>query len=222
MVLSFLDRLRQELHTPQRTKKSRTAYAAELAYGRWRGPAPQSAKQAAVIVLLCGETPFEPAEAPLDRWQFPLTLRPHHLPRHGGQISLPGGELQTGETHWQAAVRELEEELGVAKSSVVQLGTLSPYYVFASHFVVTPVVGLTLSKPSWQPQVSEVAEVFEMSLRHLLHPTNKKSPLQERGGIAFRAPCILLENRQIWGATCLILGELIAALHTAEQTNSTS
>ena len=215
----FLERLSSELSVPTRKKNARTPYAAELAYGRWRGPAPVGAKEAAVVILLCKNTNLATSDTSLEDWQFPLTLRPEHLPRHGGQISLPGGELEQGETHWQAALRELQEELGVCTTDVVRLGPLSPLYVFASNYRVTPYVALSLSAPAWKPQASEVAEVFEMSLTHLMAPENTKNPLLERYGIAFHAPCILLEHRQIWGATCLILGELIAAFRAAEGTH---
>jgi hypothetical protein len=51
-----------------------------------------------------------------------------------------------------------------------------------------------------------------MSLRHLIDPKNVQVPLQQRYGISFHTPCFLLKNRRIWGATSLILGELLAAI----------
>lgn len=216
MRLPFLERLSGELAVPRRAENARAAYAAELSYGRWRGPAPDGAKEAAVIILLCKNSSRTSSTDPLALWQFPLTLRPENLPRHGGQISLPGGELAQGETHWQAAVRELEEELGVPPARVLQLGALAPLYVFASNYRVIPYVAACDDVPFWRPQASEVAEVFEMSLHHLIDPDHVKQPRLTRNGVTFHAPCILHENRQIWGATCLILGELIAAVSAAE------
>jgi 8-oxo-dGTP pyrophosphatase MutT (NUDIX family) len=216
MLPAFMVRLQNELNVPQRDKNAHKAYAAQLAYGRWRGPAPTTAREAAVMILLYRDPlSATTTDAPLDQWQFPLTLRVENLPRHGGQISLPGGELQQGETAWQAALRESKEELGICPADVVQLGALSPSYVFVSNYRVTPFVAFTLPKPLWQPQESEVAEVFEMSLQHLIDPKNVQVPLQQRYGISFHTPCFLLKNRRIWGATSLILAELLAAIRVA-------
>ena len=216
MLPSPLDRLRNALHVPQRNTDASKMFAAELAYGRYRGPAPTDARRAAVMILLHENRHWtDTLEPPLDRWHFPLTLRVESLSRHGGQISLPGGALQIGESNWQAAVRESEEELGVCLADVIRLGELSASYVFASNYLVTPFVAFLPSEPIWQRQESEVAEIFEMSLRHLVDAGNFRIPLRERYGIAFRSPCIDHEKREIWGATSLILGQLITAIRVA-------
>ena len=137
------------------------------------------------------------------------------LSRHGGQISLPGGALQIGESNWQAAVRESEEELGVCLADVIRLGELSASYVFASNYLVTPFVAFLPSEPIWKRQESEVADIFEMSLRHLVDTGNFRIPLRKRYGISFRSPCIDHEKCEIWGATSLILGQLITAIRVA-------
>ena len=79
-------------------------YQPQASYGRHFGPAPASARPAAVLVLL-----YPDAGA----WHLPLTLRPMYLADHAGQISLPGGAVEPGESSELAAVRELDEELGV-------------------------------------------------------------------------------------------------------------
>src|SRR5687768_11349335 len=73
-----------------------------LAYGRHAGPAPDAARQAAVMALLYRDG---------DEWRVPLTLRPEHFTEHAGQICFPGGGIEPGETCETAALRELEEEL---------------------------------------------------------------------------------------------------------------
>src|SRR3989337_917516 len=100
----------------------------QMSYSRHAGPAPITARQAAVLVLLCRRA---------GRWHLPLTVRTDTLPQHGGQICLPGGTVEPGETSSQAAVRELREELGV-DGPVEPFGRLSDCYVFASDFVITP------------------------------------------------------------------------------------
>ena len=120
----------------------------ELSYGRHAGPAPSTARHAAVMLLLFRRD---------GRWHLPLTERPSSLLRHGGQISLPGGTIEPGETSEQAAVRELREELGI-DAPVDMLGRLADCYVFASNFVVTPWLAATTVEPHWRPDAREVQQ----------------------------------------------------------------
>src|SRR5262245_5387182 len=94
--------------------------APELSYGRHRGPAPYTARAAAVVLLLFRRG---------GRWHIPLTERPATLAHHAGQISLPGGAVDAGESSNDAAIRELNEELGYDEPIEV-LGRLSDCYVF--------------------------------------------------------------------------------------------
>jgi 8-oxo-dGTP pyrophosphatase MutT (NUDIX family) len=71
------------------------------------------------------------------RWHLPLTQRPATLVRHGGQISLPGGRIEPGESSEDAARRELAEELGITES-LEMLGRLPDRFVYASDYVITP------------------------------------------------------------------------------------
>ena len=216
MLPLFIDSLCKVLPQQLPDTDHRKTYAVELAYGRYRGPAPTDAQHAAVMVLLHIDLSAEDvAEPQLADYHFPLTLRVPHLTRHGGQISLPGGVLNRNENAWQAAVREAEEELGVDLPDIVTIGQLTTTYVYVSNFIVTPYVAFLPFTPTWKAQKSEVAQIFEMSLMHLINPDHFSSPLRERHGVVFRSPCIEHSNHQIWGATGLILGELIAYLRSA-------
>jgi 8-oxo-dGTP pyrophosphatase MutT (NUDIX family) len=124
---------------------------------------PPDARAAAVLVLLYRHR---------GRWHLPLTLRPACLPDHAGQISLPGGAVEPGETTSQAALREFHEELGDDGGEIKLLGELSVVYVQASNFVVTPWVGMTNSRPELIPNPSEVEQLLEVPLAHLLDPAN--------------------------------------------------
>jgi 8-oxo-dGTP pyrophosphatase MutT (NUDIX family) len=145
-------------------------------------------------------------------WHIPLTLRPKHLNDHGGQVSFPGGRLEDGETFVEAACRELYEEIGVPASRLEILGSLSPTYVYASNYRVDPIVACVRTRPHFRPDPLEVAEILEVPVAHLLDPANYGRHEVGRDGIGFTAPHIAFGSHRIWGATGLMLGELIAIL----------
>jgi 8-oxo-dGTP pyrophosphatase MutT (NUDIX family) len=128
---------------------------------------------------------------------------------HGGQVSLPGGLIEPGETVEQAALRECCEELGEAGVEVQMLGNLSQIYVFATNFVVTPCVAWSPTRPRFEPNSAEVANLLEPSLVELLNPDCRGSHLIERRGVRFRVPHIVYEGYEIWGATRVILAEFL-------------
>jgi 8-oxo-dGTP pyrophosphatase MutT (NUDIX family) len=161
------------------------------------------ARPAAVLILL-----YPRAGA----WHVPLTLRPEHLAAHAGQVSLPGGAVEPGETAAQAAVREFHEELGAEAARVELLGHLSPLFVEASNFLIEPWVGWVGDGPEFEPNPDEVAEVLEMPLVHLLDPGNLESHQRSKRGYCYTAPHFCWSSHQIWGATCMILGEFITLL----------
>jgi 8-oxo-dGTP pyrophosphatase MutT (NUDIX family) len=123
------------------------------------------------------------------RWHLPLTERPPALTRHGGQISLPGGVVDPGESSIHAAQRELYEELGFYEPHL-NVGRLADCYVFASNFCVTPWI-IAAFEPNirWQPHDREVQSVVELPLEALLDEQAIGRTTIERGPLAFSAPC---------------------------------
>jgi 8-oxo-dGTP pyrophosphatase MutT (NUDIX family) len=180
----------------------------EMSYGRHAGPAPSTARHAAVMLLLFRR---DHPTAGARRWHVPLTERPTSLTRHAGQISLPGGAVDPGETTGQAALRELSEELGI-DGGVELLGPLADCYIFASDFVVTPWVAAANFEPRWKPHTPEVERVVELPLDVLLDDQRVGRMRIERGPLEFHAPCIQFESTCIWGATSVILAELAEVL----------
>jgi 8-oxo-dGTP pyrophosphatase MutT (NUDIX family) len=178
----------------------------ELSYGRHAGPAPHTARRAAVIVLLFRRD---------GRWHIPLTERSATLTKHAGQISLPGGSIDEGESSSDTAVRELGEELGIT-ANVQLLGRLADCYIFASDFLVTPWVATTSDEPVWRPYDREVQAIFELPLETLLDDTAIERTTIERGPLTFRAPCINIGTACIWGATSVILSELADVLRNLQ------
>ena len=191
-------RLAAALAEGRRSGAARVRMSPEMSYGRHAGPAPHTARNAAVMLLL-----FRLA----GHWHVPLTERPATLTHHAGQISLPGGAIEPGESASQAALRELREELGI-DGGVQLVGRLADCYVFASDFVVTPWVAAADFEPKWKPHASEVQGVVELPLETLLDPHSLGEVTIQRDPLVFRAPCLRVNNTCIWGATSVILGEL--------------
>ena len=160
MNLSTL--LARRLQQPLPGPATQQRFEPEGAAGR-HFQTPTNPRHAAVIALVY---PHEHA------WHLPLTVRPHTLAAHPGQISLPGGAVEPGETHPIAALRELHEELGVEPEDVELIGPLSPLYVFASRFLVQPWLGLARSRPDFRPSPLEVAELLEVPVAHLADAAN--------------------------------------------------
>jgi 8-oxo-dGTP pyrophosphatase MutT (NUDIX family) len=165
--------------------------------------APPDARVAAVLVLLYPRD---------DHWWLPLTLRPAHLPLHAGQVSLPGGAIEPNETSANAAVREFHEELGNDGQAIETLGRLSPLYVQASNYLVTPWVAFVPSRPQFAPNPEEVETLLEVRLVDLLDPALFGSQTRTHDGRTYTAPHFLVQSHHVWGATCMILGELATLL----------
>jgi 8-oxo-dGTP pyrophosphatase MutT (NUDIX family) len=176
-----------------------------LAYGRHRGPVPDDARQAAVLLVL------DPTPA---GWSIPALLRPETMRSHAGQISLPGGSMEADETPAQAALREYEEELGPPPSELQVIGQLTPVYVFITGFEVMPVVAVSPRPLAFQPNPHEVAAVVELPLADLCNPANCGHHAVERRGLRFRVPHFAIAGQRVWGATSLILAEFLALLRS--------
>jgi 8-oxo-dGTP pyrophosphatase MutT (NUDIX family) len=170
----------------------------------WRaGHFPAGSRTAAALLLL-----YPRAEDVA----MPLTVRAQGLTRHAGQISLPGGATDPGETLADAALREASEEIGVDPSTVRILGELTPVHVIVSGFTVHPVVGVTDRPPDFIAAPGEVEEILEVSLDDLRDASRIGRDTRIREGVAVEYPYFDLLGHQVWGATAMILGEFICLL----------
>lgn len=142
-----------------------------------------------------------------------LTQRTAHLLNHAGQISFPGGRNEENDASPEdAALRETEEEIGLARGAVDLLGRLDDY-VTITGFLVTPVVGLVTPPLALTPDSFEVAEVFEVPLSFVMDPANHQrhhriGPQGEKRWF-YALP---YEERYIWGATAAMLVNLYDVL----------
>jgi 8-oxo-dGTP pyrophosphatase MutT (NUDIX family) len=140
-----------------------------------------------------------------------LTVRAQAL-RHGGQVSLPGGVVDPGETFEQAALREAHEEVALALDGVRVLGALTPLDIPVSGFRLHPVVATVSRRPHLTPSDNEVARILEIGVDELLNPQHFITTQRERDGVTFKVPAFRIANVEIWGATAMVLAEFLALL----------
>lgn len=161
----------------------------------------KKAKEGGVLILLYEQDGIV---------KFPLIERPQYDGIHSGQISLPGGKWEsTDEDLIETALRETEEEIGVKKSEVKVLGSLSPFFVGASNYDILPVIGTLSTKPEFKPDAREVQEIVTPAVQHLLNEEKKKTQdINVEKGFVLTSPYFDLESKIVWGATAMILSEL--------------
>jgi 8-oxo-dGTP pyrophosphatase MutT (NUDIX family) len=134
-----------------------------------------------------------------------FTRRTDHLYDHAGQISFPGGRAEPDESSAaQTALREAEEEIGLAADKVEILGSLSEY-VTVTGYRVTPVVGLVCPPLELKLDDFEVAEIFEVPLSFLLDPLNHQSNSVVHLGRRRLYYAMPYGQYYIWGATAGML-----------------
>ena len=145
-----------------------------------------------------------------------LTRRRDDLNDHAGQISFPGGKHENGETLVETAVREAYEEIGIQPDHLTILGQLTPLYIPPSDFEVHPTVAWYENgqRPNFTPSDSEVAEILETPLNHLLNPAARGEETWTLRGYEVRVPFFIIEGHKVWGATAMMLSELIERLNT--------
>jgi 8-oxo-dGTP pyrophosphatase MutT (NUDIX family) len=147
-----------------------------------------------------------------DRAHVVLTLRAETLGRHGGQVSLPGGAIEPGESFEQAALREAQEEIGLAPSVVETLGALTPLDVPVSGFRLHPIVAASADRPALHASDGEVARILEVPLARLIDPTCLVWRTSKRDDLDVAVPTFVVDGADIWGATAMVLAEFLALL----------
>jgi 8-oxo-dGTP pyrophosphatase MutT (NUDIX family) len=144
-----------------------------------------------------------------------LTRRADTLRRHTGQIALPGGRRDPGETLWQTALREAHEEIGLEPHYVSVMGLSTPYRT-GTGYLITPVVGFVRQGFTLTPNPDEVADIFETPFGFLMDPANVEEHERELpNGERRRFYAYTHEDRFIWGATAGMLRALYERLYGA-------
>ena len=153
------------------------------------------------------------------RWYLPLTQRGTTLRQHRGQVSLPGGRMDPGESPVQTALREAHEEVGIVPADVEILGALTPLPISVSEYLLHPIVGVLASRPAFQVASGEVDRLIEVALEDLLHPDVVKWEVRRRTRppeVVMDVPYFDVAHHRVWGATAMVLSEFVAVVTQAE------
>ena len=133
-----------------------------------------------------------------------LTQRADHLRHHGGQISFPGGRMESGESPAEAALREAEEEVGLSGGDVDILGYL-PGVTTIAGFHIAPVLAAVNGRPELRPDPGEVERILLEPVYPLLEPANHEPIMREYEGKTRQSWRIRHEREHIWGATARLI-----------------
>lgn len=137
-----------------------------------------------------------------------FTRRSATLSRHAGEISFPGGIRHDEDaTVARTALRETEEELGIAPGEIELLGALPPVHTFVSAILIVPFVGILRPAPEFRPNEAEIAEVLSYGLGELAEAESEVE--WARDGHVYRGFAYEMEGATIWGATAKILHSLL-------------
>lgn len=152
-----------------------------------------------------------------DRAHVLLTVRADTLGRHSGQVSMPGGVIEAGESFERAALREAHEEVGLDGRTVRILGALTPLDIPVTGFRLHPIVATTHVRPVLTAAVCEVARILEVPVEHLLDRSRVVTSERVRGDQTVVAPAFHVAEAEIWGATAMILAEFLSLLSKERQ-----
>ena len=110
-------------------------------------------------------------------------------------------------------IKRICKELNINQMEIKLAGRLTPLFIEVSNYCLYPVIATASSRPDFKPNPQEVAEIIELPLSHLLDPKNKKEEWQWLRGQSVLIPFYEFNGYQIWGATAMVLSELIDILN---------
>src|SRR5215831_4354650 len=142
---------------------------------------------------------------------IPFVARRADLTRHPGQIGLPGGQVEASESAWQAAAREVEEEIGVPGTDLVPLGAGPPLYAAVTNYSVVPFVAwLPTPDARFRPDLRELDAVLEVPLALLLDESAWSDGARMPYGRS-----LAVDGGTIWGLTERLLAGVLPAISAA-------
>ncbi len=200
--IPFFQFLIQRLEISLPGRAAQLKMAPEPVEGQYQhnGQPPEDATPNSVILLLF---PGESGEI-----ECLLTHRTEQI-RHGGQISFPGGRSEHGEQPHQTALREMQEEVGIPPGFVEVAGRITSLYLHTTSSLILPFVGLMESPPRLKLHPGEVQEAFTVPLNQLADEKNIVREIWQLRGRDYRVPYWDIHSVPLWGATAMMLSEMI-------------
>ena len=129
---------------------------------------------------------------------------------HSDQISLPGGQLEDLDVDLvETALRETEEEIGIQRSQINVVGKLTQVFIPPSNYLVQPVIGTSFHDLSFSPNPTEVQALIETPFAEFLNKKNFITTKLMVRGIEMEVPAYHINNEIIWGATAMMIAELV-------------
>jgi 8-oxo-dGTP pyrophosphatase MutT (NUDIX family) len=198
--LSFTKKLQEELQHPLPGRDAQNLMASVYYLEKRIDLANLSGEKKSAVCLLFYEKNNEP--------HFLMIKRPDTHRYHAGQIALPGGSCDGGETYEQTALRELEEETGIKIFPETILGRLTPLYIPVSNFYIQPIVAFTTHDFEFIKS-HETEQCLEYSLKDFLEQDIAgQIEMQATNKIKFKTPYFDVRGFILWGATAMILSEV--------------
>ena len=151
-----------------------------------------------------------------------LIVRNAYKGVHSSQIAFPGGKYETTDADYQeTALRETQEEVGIAREKIKVIKQFSPMYIPPSNFLVHPYLGISKEELVFSPDSREVADIIELPLAVFLDDKIiVEATLSTSYGDNILVPAFDIQNNMVWGATAMILSELREVLQTTFEGNS--
>ena len=202
----FKEQLKKELNVPLPGAVAQKTMAPKpIDSRRFQDDLTRPAKPCAVLVLLY---PFK------NEVHTALMKRPRYPGVHSGQISFPGGKKENFDQDLvETALREAEEEVGVDRQDIEVIGELTDLFIVVSNFKVKPVIGLMNNKPEFILDPREVEGLLNVGLKDLNLPKYQSTKqMSFKNNITINAPYYNVQGNVVWGATAMIISELLAVV----------
>ena len=168
-------------------------------------PELDSSRPAAVLMIL-----YEKTEG--DFHMIFIRRNPHESDKHAGQVGFPGGKSEPSDPDLMyTALREAHEEVAIDLSRIEVIGKLTPLYITVSKFLVHPFLAYSSRKPVLMRQESEIEEILELPLSSFMNQDAvQQTQIHLTQGIVLNhVPCFIINGHIIWGATAMIMNELL-------------
>ncbi|WP_339702595.1 CoA pyrophosphatase [Algoriphagus aquimarinus] len=176
---------------------------------RFNPKLPDNHRKGAVLILLY---PYK------NKAFFPLIKRPVYQGVHSGQIAFPGGKMEEEDgDEVDTALREAWEEVGIMPEQVKLIGRMSDLFIPTSNFLVSPVLGYSEVVPDFVPEEKEVERIIQAAVSTLYEPSIRKQKILEfSNNFRLDTPYFEVDQEMVWGATAMILSELLQILENGK------